>query len=266
MIVLAFDFDGVICNSVMEIATASWNVALELRKNFDTSRASWFSPAPDDFVSFFRQARPQLEIGYQAVLIAWWFQHRAENRLLLKEIPDFDAPENEWNVFFSTIEQIIGLSAFDLSRLLGVFRDKWYLNSRETWIDSSPFYEGIQPILLNYLTNPQFACYIVTTKLSRFVEALCAANRVIIEKTHIFGLESGPKENTLKSLFFQHTPERFLFFEDRLATLERIHATPGLSRLDLCFASWGYNNQLQKERAKEATEINYLISLSDLSL
>ena len=64
----------------------------------------------------------------------------------------------------------------------------------------------------------------------------------------LFGLECGcSKEDTLAQLLARGRPVTFI--EDRLQTLQRVAAIPGLNSVDLHYADWGYGTPADLETA-----------------
>ncbi|KAI5428647.1 hypothetical protein KIW84_033593 [Lathyrus oleraceus] len=90
----------------------------------------------------------------------------------------------------------------DLIDLFGKVRDDWLEKDFTGWIQANRFYPGVTDAL-------RFASsrvYIVTTKQSRFADALLRELAAItIPPERIYGLGTGPKVEVLKKL--QKMPE-----------------------------------------------------------
>ncbi|WRX09737.1 hypothetical protein QQP08_002224 [Theobroma cacao] len=159
-------------------------------------------------------------------------------------------------------------------------------------IDANRFYPGV-PDALKFASS---TVYIVTTKQSRFADALLRELAgVTIPPERIYGLGTGPKVKILKQL--QLRPEHqgmklqvisccilplhfsclfdlkllkivqlsfTSFVEDRLATLKNVIKEPELDGWNLYLGDWGYNTQKEREEAASIPRIQ-LLQLSDFS-
>ncbi|RYR15399.1 hypothetical protein Ahy_B04g072143 [Arachis hypogaea] len=125
------------------------------------------------------------------------------------------------------------------------------------------FYPGVSDAL-------KFASsrvYIVTTKQSRFADALLRELAgVTIPPERIYGLGTGPKVEVLKQLQkrLEHQGLTLHFVEDRLATLKNVIKEPELDQWNLYLGNWGYNTQKEREEAAAIPRIQVL-ELSDFS-
>ena len=61
-IIYALDFDGVICDSAIETAITGWKAASGIWQDMQGS-------APEAIVARFREVRPIIETGYEAILV-----------------------------------------------------------------------------------------------------------------------------------------------------------------------------------------------------
>ncbi|VFQ76405.1 unnamed protein product [Cuscuta campestris] len=125
------------------------------------------------------------------------------------------------------------------------------------------FYPGV-PDALKFASSK---VYIVTTKQSRFADALLRELAgVTISPDRIYGLGTGPKVQVLKQL--QEMPENkgltLHFVEDRLATLKNVIEEPELDGWNLYLVRWGYNTPKEREEAATIARIR-LLELSDFS-
>ncbi|XP_010326971.1 uncharacterized protein [Solanum lycopersicum] len=147
--------------------------------------------------------------------------------------------------------------------LFGKVRDEWMDNDLATWIGANRFYPGV-PDALKFASSK---LYIVTTKQSRFADALLKGIAgITIPAERIYGLGTGPKVKVLKQL--QEMPEhqglKLHFVEDRLATLKNVIKESELDGWNLYLGDWGYNTQKEREEAAGISRIRVL-ELSDFS-
>jgi phosphoglycolate phosphatase-like HAD superfamily hydrolase len=237
----ALDFDGVICDSAVETALTGWKVARQLWPSLPTE-------LQDDLLEQFRQVRPVMETGFEAILIL---------RGLYDGLPANAFLEN----FDTTIHQLLDehqLSATKLKRLFGETRDQWIASDLNGWIKVNPLYEGIKDFLQQL---PKQTSFVITTKQERFVTEILAANGIEFPADHIYGLDrKKPKTDILAELLQQHPSAQIEFVEDRLPTLIKVSQDQRLNKVALYFAEWGYNSDLDKQQKQT------LPSVSNLSL
>ncbi|KAG5579580.1 hypothetical protein H5410_050207 [Solanum commersonii] len=125
------------------------------------------------------------------------------------------------------------------------------------------FYPGV-PDALKFASSK---LYIVTTKQSRFADALLKGIAgITIPAERIFGLGTGPKVKVLKQLqeMSEHQGLKLHFVEDRLATLKNVIKESELDGWNLYLGDWGYNTQKEREEAAVISRIRVL-ELSDFS-
>lgn len=236
MTTLALDFDGVLCDSVVETAASAWRAGAKLWPDMTGPMP------PAALLAGYRLARPVVETGYEAILVM---------RLLLDGL----APGELIAGYRGLAERALADSGRDVGGLKALFsetRDHWLAEDSDEWVSRSPLYPGVAEWL--GALAPGADCAIVTTKERRFVERLLAGNRIAPPPGGIYGLELGrAKEATLLELIERGRGTaaggKVCFVEDRLATLERCRARPDLAGLDLRLAGWGYNTEAERQKA-----------------
>ncbi|KAH0970655.1 hypothetical protein GBA52_022811 [Prunus armeniaca] len=169
----------------------------------------------------------------------------------------------KWSELKPVIMEEWGEERDALINLFGKVRDEWMDEDLTTWIGANRLYPGV-PDALKFASS---TIYIVTTKQSRFADALLRELAgVTIPPERIFGLGSGPKVEVLKQL--QKKPEhqglKPHFVEDRLATLKNVIKEPELDGWNLYLGDWGYNSQKEREEAATIPRIR-ILELSDFS-
>ncbi len=232
----ALDFDGVICDSAVETSITGWKVASQLWHEMPTE-------TPSDMIELFRQVRPVMETGYEAILIM---------RLLFKGM----TPQSLLNNFANAIENIITreqLSTDQLKQHFGETRDYWINDNLDDWIAMNPLFDGVADKLRQI--NPE-QCVIITTKQERFVSHILKANAIPFNDERIFGLDRKMiKPDILSNMLNEYPKHTILFVEDRLPTLINVIADSRLKPIKSLFADWGYNTQQDKQNAKHNTAI-----------
>lgn len=244
-IIYALDFDGVLCDSAVETGITGWKAASRLWDDMQTPLP------PADLIEQFRQARPIIETGYEAILAM---------RLLFcgdsvtKILGDFDARKRR----LLTQET---LDSDRLKRLFGEVRDRWIESSPEEWRGMNPLFPGVAEKLARLSENALW--YIVTTKQERFVREILATNGLTLPAERIFGLDRRMnKEDVLIELCERHPQSTLHFVEDRLLTLLKILDNDRLRDVQLFFADWGYNTARDKDEVKRQSAVR-VISLAE---
>ncbi|OVA14284.1 hypothetical protein BVC80_9027g45 [Macleaya cordata] len=259
----ALDFDGVICDSCGESSLSAVKAAKirwpSLFDGVDSALEDWI-------LDQMHVVRPVVETGYENLLLV---------RLLLEiQVPTIRKSSvaaglttegilENWSKLKPIIMEEWDEKRDALIELFGKIRDEWIDNDLSSWIGANRLYPGVSDAL-------KFASsrvYIVTTKQSRFADALLRELAgVKIPSDRIYGLGTGPKVEVLKQL--QRKPEHqgltLHFVEDRLATLKNVIKEPELYAWNLYLGDWGYNTQKEREEAASIPRIQ-LLELSDFS-
>ncbi|XP_020996585.1 uncharacterized protein LOC107485788 isoform X2 [Arachis duranensis] len=229
----ALDFDGILCDSCGESSLSALKAA----------KVRW----------------PSLFHGVDSATQDWIVDqmHSVAEGLTVEGILE------NWSKLKPVIMEEWSENRETLIDLFGKVRDEWLEQDFATWIGANRFYPGVSDAL-------KFASsrvYIVTTKQSRFADALLRELAgVTIPPEGIYGLGTGPKVKVLKQL--QKRPEHqgltLHFVEDRLATLKNVIKEPELDQWNLYLGNWGYNTQKEREEAAAIPRIQVL-ELSDFS-
>ena len=217
MTIYAFDFDGVVCDSSNETAYSGVKAIAELSGNF-------IEPTKK-LLADFRVVRPCLHTGWESIFIV---------AMLAKGI---DAVEitKDYDHFLEAWLNEHEYSSDYLKSVYGNVRDQWIQGDLKSWLAVHDFY----PHAINFIKDLQEPFYIITTKGHRFAVALANAAGINIPDDNIFGLESGPKEQTLKDLRIKFPDQSISFYEDRLPTLLKV-AKENINCLNLILVDWGY--------------------------
>ncbi|KAG0542644.1 hypothetical protein BDA96_02G122600 [Sorghum bicolor] len=259
----ALDFDGVLCDSCGESSLSAVKAAKvrwpSLFEQVDAAMEEWI-------VEQMYTLRPVVETGYENLLLV---------RLLVEiQIPSVrkssvadglsiqEILEN-WLKLKPTLMDEWQEDRESLVDLFGRVRDDWIENEFSGWIGANRFYPGTADALK--LSSSE--TYIVTTKQSRFAEALLKELAGIdFPSERIYGLGTGPKVKVLQQL--QQMPQnqglKLHFVEDRLATLKNVIKEPALDKWNLYLVTWGYNTQKEREEAEAIPRVQ-LIDLPDFS-
>lgn len=239
----ALDFDGVICDSAIETGLSGWAVAAEQWPEMPAQ-------CPTDLLDAFREVRPVMETGFEAILIM---------RLLYQGV----SSEKLLNDFVNQLDGLMNnaeLSPRTLKSRFGRYRDNWINDDIASWIANNPLFDGIKGFLKSL---PADEWLIITTKQQRFVEYILQANDIAAPDA-IYGLEDGRSKPEILLDLRTNSPQRpMIFIEDRLPTLLNVMQESGLEEIDLWLADWGYNTHQDRQTAVQSDRLQ-LKSLSTL--
>ncbi|WP_020157299.1 HAD family hydrolase [Methylobacter marinus] len=241
-IIYALDFDGVICDSAVETAITGWKCAGQIWDDMP-------GPVPpSQLIDQFRQVRPIIETGYEAIL-AMRLLHLGETTAAI--YTDYAGKTQ-------ALMQAAQVDAGDLKQRFGATRDAWIETALADWIDMNPLFSGISERLQRL--GQQGIWYIITTKQERFVKQILKANRIELPDAHIFGLDRNmSKQEVLKKLLEKHSGQPIHFVEDRLPTLLNVLKNDQLAEIKLIFALWGYNTDADKAVAAQNPFVSQLL-------
>lgn len=246
-LLVALDFDGVICDSAPENAATAWRVGFQLWPELFGHR----DILPEDVEEFCR-IRPYMETGYQSILMTWL---RLNGR----------DPHCYTTGFAAGLTQFLeecGYTKGELVAAFGAQRDNWIATDPEGWFGYNRLYDHAVATLRALMDGARVV--ILTTKEGRFVEQLLRRGGVDFPVEDIYGLERiRAKEDTLAQLAANFP--RASFVEDRLATLQRMQGNPELQKVRLYFAQWGYTTQEQCAAALQDPTIVSLAQVQQLA-
>ncbi|MBO1057479.1 MAG: HAD family hydrolase [Dolichospermum sp. JUN01] len=244
--ILALDFDGVVCDGLIEYFEVAWRTYCQIWSPINDT-------PPDDLALRFYRLRPVIETGWEMpVLIKALIEGFSDDQIL-----------QSWTNITPQILAADNLEAKAVSTKLDHLRDEWIQTDLNGWLSLHRFYPGVIERLKITLKS-EIQLYIVTTKEGRFVKQLLQQEGVNLPPENIFGKEvKRPKYETLRELIKKANIQNvsLWFVEDRLKTLQLVKQQSDLDNVKLFLADWGYNTQPEREAGKNDPRIQ-LISLS----
>ena len=244
--ILALDFDGVVCDGLIEYFEVAWRTYCQIWSPINDT-------PPDDLALRFYRLRPVIETGWEMpVLIKALIEGFNDDQIL-----------QSWTTITPQILAADKLEAKAVSTKLDHLRDEWIQTDLNGWLSLHKFYPGVIERLKITLES-EVQLYIVTTKEGRFVKQLLQQEGVNLPPENIFGKEvKRPKYETLRELINKANTQNvsLWFVEDRLKTLQLVQQQSDLNHVQLFLADWGYNTQSEREAGKNDPRIQ-LISLS----
>ncbi|MGJ3247580.1 MAG: HAD family hydrolase [Elainellaceae cyanobacterium] len=232
--ILAFDFDGVICDGLIEYFQTAWNAYCRIWKPDS-------STPPDGLAERFYRLRPVVETGWEMPLVL---------RSLLMGMSDEEILDH-WQAIAHQQVKTEGIDPAQLAALVDGGRDEWIARDVDNWLAQHRFYPGILDRLQQLLASST-QVMIITTKEGRFVKQLLHQQAVEIPADAIYGKEiKQPKHQTLRQLQATASSPEIWFVEDRLKTLQSVKSQPDLESVKLFLADWGYNTQGDRTQAEQ---------------
>ena len=247
--ILALDFDGVICDGLIEYFQTTKRTYSQIWKEEET-------PSEDLAESFYR-LRPVIETGWEMPVLL--------RALVLGNYSE----ENILNNWHNIAREIVDREEKDPKNLVNTLdntRDKWIESDLEEWLELHRFYHGVIERVKKIIES-EIELYIVTTKEGRFVKRLLKKEGIELGQDRIIGKEcKRPKYETLREIIQKSNIENknLWFVEDRLKTLELVKKQTDLVGVGLYLADWGYNTDRAKELARCDDTIK-LITLEQFS-
>lgn len=247
--ILALDFDGVICDGLIEYFQVAWRAYSGV----------WHPESkipPNGLAEKFYPLRAVIETGWEMPVLI---------KALIEGIPE-EKIYQEWQSIAQQIVQRSNLNSQDIAKKLDSIRDEWINTDLDGWLSLNRFYPGAIEKIRETLNSPT-KLYIITTKEGRFVKQLLQKSGVDLLPEVIFGKEvKRPKYEILRELIKNHniSPESVWFVEDRLKTLQVVKKQVDLKDVKLFLGAWGYNTAPEREAAKNDERIK-LISLAQFA-
>lgn len=250
--ILAFDFDGVICDGLIEYFQTAWKAYCRIWNPTPQT-------PPDGLAERFYPLRPVVESGWEMPVLL--------RSLLLGAT--HDEILSDWQAIAHRRIELEGLTPTELAQAVDGVRDEWIARDADEWLAQHRFYPGVINRLRQCLDEiPQV--FIISTKEGRFIQQLLQQEQIEITSSQIYGKEvRQPKHETLRQLThrYAHAHQRnpdLWFIEDRLKTLHTVQSHPDLEHVRLYLADWGYNTEGDRTMAQQDTRIQ-LLSLSTFS-
>jgi phosphoglycolate phosphatase-like HAD superfamily hydrolase len=245
--ILALDFDGVICDGLIEYFATTKKTYQQIWHDDQIS---------DDLALSFYKLRPVIETGWEMPILL---------RALVLGIAETEI-FTDWSAIAGKIIESEQLNKQELARTLDQVRDHWIHSDLDGWLKLHRFYPGVIE-RLQQIINSAVELYIVTTKEGRFVNKLLQERGVDLPAEKIIGKESKrPKYETLRIIRDKTNTAganfSIYFVEDRLPALQQVAQQADLHFVKLFLADWGYNTERDRNFTKDSQQIQ-LLSLEE---
>lgn len=240
--ILALDFDGVVCDGLIEYFQTAWRAYCVL-----------FHPEsedpPEGLAERFYCLRPVIETGWEMPILLHGLRQGVSDEEVLKSWPD---------MVLRLLEES-GVESKAAAQVVDEVRDRWIHSDLEGWLRLHRFYPGV----LNRIRQTMEAGVqpvIISTKEGRFIRQLLAQEGLEMPEGDILGKEvKQPKYETLRQVQRQaRTPQNIWFVEDRIKALQTVSQQPDLEMVELFLADWGYNVDADRQTAVDDERIHCL--------
>ncbi len=247
--ILALDFDGVICNGLLEYFESS-------RRTYNQIWHQEPLTNNNNVAELFYKLRSVIETGWEMPILLRALVLNYSEELILKN----------WEKVCKEIVQREQLNPSIIGKQLDQVRIQWIESDLESWLSLHTFYDGVIP-RLKQLLESGIILYIITTKEGVFTRQLLEQQDIKLPPDAIIGKEQKrPKYQTLRQIISQYNvqPREIYFVEDRLPALELVRQQPDLKEIGLFLADWGYNKEETRNSLKHNSGIK-LLSLTQFS-
>jgi phosphoglycolate phosphatase-like HAD superfamily hydrolase len=238
--ILALDFDGVICNGVVEYFQSCQKAYQKI----------WLELPSNEYAPRFYKLRPVIEHGWEMPVLL---------KALILQYSDQDILHN-WAEITHQIITTENLNPQTIAQQLDRVRDEAINNNLDNWLSLQTPYQGVIEKLQDILKSPT-KLYIISTKEGRFIKQFLQNYNINLSVDYIIGKEcKRPKYETLRLIIKKENinPREIWFVEDRLNTLSAIEKQPDLKDVQLYLADWGYNTEQMRKLAWNHDQIKLL--------
>ncbi|WP_170861259.1 HAD family hydrolase [Geitlerinema sp. PCC 9228] len=270
--ILALDFDGVLCDGLVEYLATAWqaycqiwpvsadNLGIEKKGKGIAQNENCMVSPPEWLPPDFYRLRPAIETGWEMPILI---------RALLQGVK----PEQIWARWGEIVREIADIERISpqmVENTLDKTRDRLLETDVSRWLAMHQFYPGAIANLQRWLSSPAGekpdTVTIITTKESRFVRQLLVREGIDFAENQIFGKDARRRKGEILKSLLRELPATatIWFVEDRLKTLQSIASDPQLERIELFLADWGYNTDSDRQTARDSERL-HLLSLETFS-
>ncbi|NET30468.1 MAG: HAD family hydrolase [Cyanothece sp. SIO1E1] len=244
--ILALDFDGVICDGLIEYFQTAWQVYCQIW--LPTNQVP-----PEGLAPIFYHLRPVVETGWEMPVLI---------HAIRQGVPEAEILYN-WPTLAQQYIAAEDLNKVDIAAKVDGVRDQWIATDLPHWLTQHRFFPGVIE-RLQQLIDSSIEVVIISTKEGRFIHQLLLQQQIDFPPQKIFGKEiRQPKHQTLRQLIQPvsintNSEPKIWFIEDRLKTLHIVQQQPDLTAISLFLADWGYNTPADRDTTLQEPRIQLL--------
>jgi phosphoglycolate phosphatase-like HAD superfamily hydrolase len=210
------DFDGVICDSILETLVSSWR-AYHMLRGESEPRAM-----PADLLREFTRLRPYVRAG--------------EDFVLVQELIAAGTPIRSQDQFDAEIARRGNQSIRRYAEVFYSARRELLSSQRDYWIDLNKLYPHVLPCLIRWAPSPYL--YILSTKKADYIVEILGSKGIDMDCLRVLSCRAREKNATMLRTLEERRIGRALFVDDQIDHLRSIDG--GEARIVACLASWGY--------------------------
>lgn len=239
---LALDFDGVVCDGLLEYFQTAWKAYCQIFQPDPTS-------PPAGLAEQFYPLRPVIETGWEMPVLLYGLQQGLTDQAIL----------TDWPTLVRSLIAQANLDPAQIAQTVDQVRDQWIQQDLADWLSLHRFYPGVIGRLQQVLAA-DIELVIISTKEGRFIRQLLAQQGLILAETQILGKEvNQPKYETLRQIQARAGAASLLWFvEDRIKALQAVQRQSDLNQVELFLADWGYNTAPDRRLAQQDSRIRLL--------
>lgn len=210
------DFDGVICDSILECLASSWQGYFRLHLGKQENAV------PITLRREFSKLRPYVRAGEDFILI----QELINNKISIRSQEQFDA-------------QLAVRGEERMARYKELFytaRRDFLVNHRRYWIGLNKIYPHVYPSLGGWAASP--CLYILSTKRADYIVEILEAKDIRMDPHRVLSCGAKEKKETILRTLDERGCTKALFIDDQIDHLTADWARD--PRIVGCLASWGY--------------------------
>lgn len=210
------DFDGVICDSLLECLVSSWQGYYQLYLGQQQTAV------PMTLRREFSKLRPFVRAGEDFILI----QELIDNQIPIRSQEQFDA-------------QLAERGEDRMARYKELFytaRRGFFFNHRRYWINLNKIYPHVYHSLRGWAASP--CLYILSTKRADYIVEILEAKNIRMDPHRVLSCGAKEKKNTILRTLDERGFTNALFIDDQIDHLTADWARD--PRIIGCLASWGY--------------------------
>ncbi len=224
---ICLDFDGVLCNSVLECFVSSW---IGYYKNYEKESRDRVELKE---LRLFRSYRPFIRSGEDYMMLHYCIENGIE-------------PKNQ-NEFDQHLQKMEPGTLEEFRTIFYSVRQNLLATEKQWWLSLNPVFDFLRVLLHQFAANEHF--HVVSTKEVYYINRILTFNGVTWPEDRLHCTGKTPKIPYIRELLTSRKKDGALFIDDQID-----HFTDRDPRIMSHLAGWGY----VKEEWLESKEISVL--------
>jgi phosphoglycolate phosphatase-like HAD superfamily hydrolase len=240
---LIFDFDGVLMDSVREIAVTAYNT---LKGDIVTK----LNQVPKGALELFLRNRFHVQPIGDALTLMNWSLQTAESD------PQKLLTPQEYDLILQQIDEPVARRTRRFFEMRGRFKKK----DMKAWLELNA---PVQPLWRLLIEKRRAGLVMLTNKNREATIDLCSHFGLSISKDDVYSADNGAsKVDNMKQIMQRFKESKYSFIEDSVKNLREIdeYFNRGKKIIELIFATWGYTGP---DDARSAESFGYQVLTMD---